>query len=342
MNDNASYMTGDVLDLARLRYFVAVAEELHFTRAAERLSIAQPALSVHIRRLERELGAPLFERTRRSVRLTEGGAVLLRHARALLDGSAVAQREFTRTVRGEAGRIAIAFAPTVGASLLPAAFRAYRERFPDVTVELREIGARDTLMDLLLRDAVQIVIGQRLDPEGRTLRAERVLSERFSAVGLPAAHPLAVRRRRSVELRELWGERLITSPASNPYIAELIAVAAAAGASPQLMPASDATTRLVLVAAGVGVTLLLPSAPRIVHPGIAYRRLVGAPITIEVCATIRADETRPHVRAFLSAIRAAGRSSMRTRDLMFTEETRGRYAATPRAQEHLIEARPKA
>jgi DNA-binding transcriptional LysR family regulator len=302
-------MTSDVLDLARLRYFVAVAEELHFTRAAVRLSIAQPALSLQIRRLERDVGTRLFERTPRSVRLTDAGALLLRHARALLEGSAAARSELERSVRGEIGRIVVAFVPTVGASLLPAAFRAFRDRFPEVVVELREVPSVDAQAELLLRDSVQIAIGQRADADRQKLRAERVLSERFSMVALPARHPLATRRRQSLELGDLWSERLITPPPSNPYVAQLIAIAQRSGATPRLMTATDATTRLVLVAAGLGVTLLLPSAPRIVHPGITYRRLVGAPMNVDVYATVRADEARPQVRAFLGALRAVQRGS---------------------------------
>jgi DNA-binding transcriptional LysR family regulator len=299
-------MTGDVLDLRRLRYFVALAEELHFTRAAARLSIAQPALSQHILRLEGDIGARLFDRTRRSVRLTDSGAVLLRHARALLEGSAAAKRELARSSRGEVGRIAVAFAPTVG-GLLPAAFRAFRQRFPDVAVELHEIPSPEAQAELLLRDAIQVGVGQRATAEGRKLRAERVLSERFTSVALPARHRLVTRQARPINLSQLWAERIITPPASSPYVAQLATVAQTAGASPQLVTAADPTTRLVLVAAGVGVTLLLPSAPRLRHPDIAYRRLVGAPMIVDVYATVRSDEVRPQVRAFLGAVRAVGR-----------------------------------
>src|SRR5690349_15074965 len=120
----------ETFDLRRLRSFIAVAEELHFGRAARRLNMSQPPLSVQIRQLEAQIGAPLFERTQRRVELTEPGRVLLEAARDLIARAGAAVDIARRTARGEAGRLAVGFVSTADYSLLPALVRRFRERHP--------------------------------------------------------------------------------------------------------------------------------------------------------------------------------------------------------------------
>jgi DNA-binding transcriptional LysR family regulator len=298
----------DPLDVSKLRYFVAVAEDLHFTRAAARLNIAQPALSQHIRRLEDELDVQLFERTRRSVKLTDAGRMLQRHAQALIEASAVARRDTERAAHGEIGTVVIGFAPSLGGSVLPAAYRAYRARFPGVAIHLREVSSPSMRAELLLQDQLQITLGPA--SADAQLRSERIGSEQFTSVALPAGHRLAARR--SIDLREVLAERLITPAATNPYIAQLMATAEKAGVVPELVPTTELTTRLVLVAAGVGVTMLLSSSPRIAHPGIVYRPLTGAP-TVDLYATMRFDQRSPHVMAFLAELRRCAATESQAR-----------------------------
>ena len=322
----------DPLDVSRLRHFLAVAEDLHFTRAAARLNIAQPALSQHIRRLEHELDVQLFERTRRSVKLTDAGRVLQRHARALIDASAIARRDTGRAAHGEMGTIAIGFSPTLGGSVLPAAYRSYRGRFPEVTVDLREVPTPSGQAELLVRDELQIALGHYASGDAQ-LRSERIGSEHFTAVALPAEHRLATRAK--VSLRDLLGERLIIPAVTNPYVAQVIVTAEKAGVSPDLVPATDSTTRLVLVAAGVGVTMLLSSAPHILHPGIVYRPLTGGP-SVDLYATLRSDQRSPHVMSFLTELRRFGATRAEARGPVRpparARSRRGAPSGAPRAR----------
>lgn len=299
-----------LLDLGRLRQFLAVAEALSFTRAAEQLHIAQPALSRQISRLERDLGARLFDRTRRRVQLTEAGRVLLVHARALIESSARARRDVDSAARGEIGEVVVGFVPTVGGSLLPEAIRSYQAGHPGIKLELREVMTLQA--ELLMRDEIDVALSHYPNAERGTIQSELIRSEPYSLVALPADHRLAALR--SVGLSELWHERIIAGPASSPsaeedaQLAQEVASVARA-APPEILHTSDPTTRLVLVAAGVGVTLLLASAPRITHPGIVYRPLTGSRQTINLYASRRVDERAPHVLAFIETLRTLGREA---------------------------------
>src|SRR6266508_4384550 len=126
-------------DLRRLRYFVAVAEELHFGRAARRLNVSQPPLSVQIRTLEREIGAPLLTRTQRRVELTEAGRVLLDEALRLLDQAEAAVVHARRAAEGAVGRLAIGFVSTVDYSILPPLVRRFRQKHPGIALKLLEL-----------------------------------------------------------------------------------------------------------------------------------------------------------------------------------------------------------
>src|SRR5918999_5114969 len=131
------------MEIRHLRYFVAVAEERHFTRAAAKLRTAQPALSQQIRRLERELGTPLFHRTNRSVELTHSGHVFLHHARQVIEAANRAKRAARQAGRGDLGRLTIGLLAQPTVDLLPDLLAAYRDRHPDVDVELRELTNRE-------------------------------------------------------------------------------------------------------------------------------------------------------------------------------------------------------
>ena len=130
------------MELRHLRYFVAVAEALSFTRAAERLHMAQPALSVQVRQLEDELGVSLFDRSRRTIALTEGGNVMLTEARRLLSQLDNAVDLVRRTGSGAVGRIAIGFVPSASNAALPPLLRHFSQTHPEVTMHLREMAPR--------------------------------------------------------------------------------------------------------------------------------------------------------------------------------------------------------
>lgn len=181
------------LDFRALRYFVAVAEELHFTRAAERLYIAQPALSEQIRRLERELGVELLRRTTRRVELTPAGEAFLARARRILDEADQALAEAARAARGETGTLRVSTGATTGVELVPEILRAFREQRPEVTLELRQSDWEDYSGGLRSDavDAAFVWLPLEL-PHVPLLSEPRV-------VALEAGHPLAAQERLSAE-----------------------------------------------------------------------------------------------------------------------------------------------
>src|SRR6187397_1931963 len=186
------------MELRHLRYFVAVAEELHFGRAAQRLGIAQPPLSRQIHDLELELGFALFERIRPRIALTEAGRVLYGHARSTLTGLELGVREARSTHLGERGRVSVGYPSSLAYSGLTELLRALRARFPGVEVGLRELppsGIVDALKARQLDDA--------------ELTVERVRRESL-LVAMPADHPLAKKKR--IALGALAGEPFVFFP----------------------------------------------------------------------------------------------------------------------------------
>ncbi len=183
------------MELRHLRYFVAVAEELHFGRAAQRLQMAQPPLSQQIRQLEQELGVELLYRTKRTVRLTEAGLAFLHQARQILVQSEQAIEVAQRASRGEVGRLAIGFVGSATYSLLPTAVRSFRHQFPDVRLMLHEMTTSEQI-EALHDDRIQVGFIRPPISDDK-LSVETVLQESFVAV-LPEAHPLATQTRRCI------------------------------------------------------------------------------------------------------------------------------------------------
>src|SRR3984885_731896 len=194
----------ELLELRHLRYFVAVAEELHFSRAAKRLHMAQPPLSQQIRKLEQYIGHPLFTRNSRTVALTQAGEMLLERSRYLLRRLEDDLETVRRVGRGEIGTLTIGFIGSAMLTVLPTLIGSYRRRFPKVDLRLRELTT-SSLVDAIRQGAVDLGFLRDAGPtEG--LMVEQVIAERF-VVALAEAHPLASRKKLS--LAELKGEPLI-------------------------------------------------------------------------------------------------------------------------------------
>jgi DNA-binding transcriptional LysR family regulator len=244
-------------DLRLLRYFLAVADELHFGRAAQRLHIAQPSLSRAIADLEAMLGVQLFVRTKRSVRLTDAGRTLLEQGpRALVEVQQVFEQA-RRVGRGEVGQLRLGFLPSATAQLLPAIVRAHRAAFPAVRLHLSEMLDQPQLEALAQRHLdLALLRTVRDDP---TLVFEPLLGEPLS-VAVAHDHPLA--RRDSISYADLEGEPFVLWPrATAPETFDgVIQACRAAGFSPHVVQeATFASTILGLVAAGVGVSVLASS-----------------------------------------------------------------------------------
>ena len=289
------------IELRHLRYFVAVAEELHFGRAALRLHLSQPPLSQQIRRLEELLGYPLFVRTSRAVQLTSAGDVFLERARRTLR-KMDEDLEATRTVgRGEAGTLAVGFIGSGMLTTIPAMLGQYRARFPGVNLQLREMYSSGVIHELKV-GALDVGFVRDGDPtEG--LAAETLFSEPFLAV-LPVRHALA-RRSRWIDAAELAGEPFVFySPlAGNRAYERPMSLCEAAGFRPRVVQeAPQWLTIMRLVGAGLGVSIGPACVERITTPEVVCRRLRvparASAVRSEIALAWRTGDNRPIVAAF--------------------------------------------
>ncbi|MES2152455.1 MAG: LysR substrate-binding domain-containing protein [Pseudomonadota bacterium] len=289
------------MELRQLRYFIAVAEELHFTRAAERLHIGQPPLSHAIQMLEADLGAQLFERSKRWVRLTEAGKLFLADARRILALTGQAAETARRAQRGEAGELSIGFTfSTPLTPLFATVINRYRQQFPAVSLTLHEMS---TLRQL---DA----LGQRTLDLGFIRPPETTIPDSFALTALredpltavlPTSLPLS--QQAAIAVRELEHLPFVMYPqnAGTGIYPQIFRLCRAAGFVPRIgQEAGEASTIIGLVAAGCGVSLLPASFDRIRMDGVCYRPLVDAAATTTLLLARRANERAPLVDAFLA------------------------------------------
>ncbi|WP_059002118.1 LysR family transcriptional regulator [Leptolyngbya sp. NIES-2104] len=290
------------MELRHLRYFVAVAEELHFGHAAQRLQIAQPPLSQQIRQLEQELGVELLYRTKRTVRLTEAGQAFLQQARQILVQSEQAIEVAQRASRGEVGRLAIGFVGSATCSLLPDVVRSFRRQFPDVRLLLHEMTTSEQL-EALHDDRIQI--GFLCPPiNDAELSVETVLQESFVAV-LPEVHPLATQTQLS--LASLAEESFILSPRhlGSGFHDQIIRLCQQVGFMPQVtQEAIQMQTILSLVAAELGVALVPASLQTLQRAGVVYKPLEGQTLDVELAMVWRSANSSPVLHQFLAQSRA--------------------------------------
>jgi DNA-binding transcriptional LysR family regulator len=288
------------VELRHLRYFVAVAEELHFTHAAERLHMAQPPLSQQIRQLERELGVTLFERSRHGVRLTDAGVVLLDRARRTLEAADDAIWSTQRAALGEVGRLIVGFGGTA-VPVLSDVIAAHHEKYPGVRVVLRELGSSAQIQHLLDR---QIHVGLVREHATDDRIQMEVLRREPLVVVLPAAHRLATRKR--IAMRELAAEPWVLAPRtqSSSYSEAVHEASAEAGFQPQVVQeASETIAILGLVAAGVGLTVLSEGVEALRPRGVVFRRLGPPGADLELAVAWRRDQESALVSAFVDTCR---------------------------------------
>ncbi|HTO73566.1 MAG TPA: LysR family transcriptional regulator [Gemmatimonadales bacterium] len=292
------------LELRHLRSFVAVAEELHFGRAAARLGIAQPPLSQQIQRLEASLGTRLFDRTNRRVELTDSGRALLEHATRVLQGSAAAVEAVRRAARGESGPLRVAFAASVMFLSLPRIIRAFRHRYPEVRLDLREMP---TGLQLEALRAEELDIGFLRQPEpDPALELETVMREPLRAA-VPAGHPLANRRR--IRLESLAAEPFVLFPREiAPGLhAQVLALCRSAGFAPRIVQESrELYTTVSLVEAGMGVTIIPASVAKMGWTSVRYLPIASLLARTRIAAAWRTDRDRPVIHSFLEVARSRG------------------------------------
>jgi DNA-binding transcriptional LysR family regulator len=271
------------MELRHLRYFVAVAEELNFTRAAERLGISQPPLSLQIRQLEKELGTPLFHRRARSIELTDAGKLLLEEARVILKQVEAAENGVRRRARGETGRLVVGSAgATYFHPVIPEIIREYGMRYPDII--LAPHASNTSLLVARLR-AGQVDIALIRPPvsEAEGLVIVPLVDEE-TVVILPNGHRLC--KLASVPLAALAKDVFVLYPRTlNPgnYDA-VIAACRRAGFNPMLgQEAPQIVSVIPLVAAGLGVSVVPRSTARILSDEVCYRPIEGAAPRAEIC-----------------------------------------------------------
>ena len=297
------------MELRHLRYFIAVAEERHITRAAERLGMQQPPLSQRIKAIERELDVQLFRRKARGVELTEAGHTFLDNARAMLAHFDHTFETTRRTARGEQGRICVGVTPTTPFHpFVPRVIRAFREAYPQVFLRLEERLGNE-LVEQLRNERIDaaFIRTQIADPEG--LVVYRLLEEPM-VVALPGARAGSQRRMRSTFLQRLARETFILyGPPGTAFYDLTLTACRAAGFSPRLgQEAPRITSALNLVAVGLGISLVPASLQHLHIDGVVYCRLKGSvqPKALLNLASRRGDPSAV-VRNFLNLVRGAAK-----------------------------------
>ncbi|WLH15125.1 LysR substrate-binding domain-containing protein [Pseudomonas hefeiensis] len=266
------------MELRHLRYFVMVAEEGHFTRAAARLNMQQPPLSQQIRALETELGFELFKRHPKGADLTTGGAVFLEEAKAILARVQDGSRRAARVAKGVEGTLAIGFTSSAAAHpLIPRIIRAFREQYPAVAITLAEGNAgRLTERASAGQLDVSLLRAPVSRPDG--IEFHRLLVEELLMV-LPVGHPALAEYPDAVELRAIRDEPfiLVRRPGAPGMYANLLRACEAAGFEPRVaFEVERMLTNVSLVAAGEGVSVV-PASMRDIHrESVVYRRILGA------------------------------------------------------------------
>ncbi|MEG4305986.1 LysR family transcriptional regulator [Microcoleus sp. D3_18a_C4] len=288
------------MELRHLRYFLAVAEELNFTRAAEKLHIAQPPLSQQIQHLEAELGFQLFRRTKRTVHLTAAGQVFFEEAGKILQQVDRAIQLGRQTSRGELGQLTIGFVSSAAHNVVPAILQAFRTRCPAVKLELHELTTNEQLQRLRFG---QIDIGFVRPPvEEDGINSEIVFREPL-IVALPETHPAADRTH--LELRELSTEPFILFPRSlAPGLYDaIVSLCQQAGFSPiAAQEAIQMQTIVSLVAAEMGVAIVPESMQNFQRSGVVYKSLPESTCIVAIALIWRSDPTAA-VQRFLEVAR---------------------------------------
>jgi DNA-binding transcriptional LysR family regulator len=292
------------MELRHLIAFLAVAQELHFGRAARRLQMAQPPLSQQIRQLEKELGVQLFERNTRSVRLTSAGQSFLEPARTVLDDLDTARRAAKAAGRGEYGRVTVGFAGASSHETLPLLTRAVRAAHPGI--ELALTGQMYANVALARVADGSLDLGFVRVPAARPGVLTRVIAEESLVCAVPSDHRLA--RRKRIPVAALADEPFVSFPANagSSLRDATVEVCARVGYTPRVVQeAPDSHTILALVAAGVGVTLTLTSCQHIQQTGLVYRPLAGPPIRLRAALAWRGDNPSAALRSVLAVAEAA-------------------------------------
>jgi len=292
-----------MIELRPLRQFVAVAEELHFGRAARRLAMTQPPLTLAVQALERSLGVTLFERTRRSVALTAAGSALLDEARRLLRAAQALPAAVQAAALGHTGRLRLGFVSSIAYGPLPLWLRLFREAYPRVQLALREATLD---VQLAAFAAGEIDAGFVLHAPGAAPAglAALVVQSEAMWLALPEGHPAMTRG--TLRPRDIADAPLVIFPREvTPSLYDaLLASHRARGLTPQVaQEAIQMQTIVSLVSAGIGVAWVPETVTRVQRPGVIYRRVAGDAVMAETSLVWR-EPALPVVQRFVEQVRA--------------------------------------
>lgn len=289
------------MELRHLRYFVMLAEELHFRRAAERLHMAQPPLSQQIRQLETELGFQLLHRTKRTVQLTEAGQVFLRESRRILQQLEQAIEMGRQISRGEMGQLTIGFVSSAAYNVLPEILRKFRTAVPSVALELHELTSDQQLQWLRER---RIDIGLIRPPIEDDEFCFQVIFQEPLMLALPEVHFLA--KQAQVSLRSLFNQPFILFPrglAPGLYD-QIISLCQQANFSPFVaQEAIQMQTIVSLVAAEMGVAIVPASLQNLQRTGVVYKTIEEPTPNVAIAAIWRCNNSSATVQRFLDIAR---------------------------------------
>jgi DNA-binding transcriptional LysR family regulator len=290
------------MEFRHLRYFIGIAEDLSFSHAAERLHVAQSALSRQIQDLEDELRVQLFRRDKRGVSLTAAGEVFLAKARKLVIESQQAAEAARSAARGELGHLEIGYISALSDGLIPRLLRKFRAKFPEVHLRLHALRPAPQAAALLEGDLQVGFIGLPMPELASRLRFEVFRRDKLVAA-LPAGHPLIGRR--VLRLGDLAKEPFIflTRSGTPVYYDWVMQLCHQAGFHPNIVQEVDAGQTMVeLVAAGSGVALFPATAQRQLHGDMSFHPLSGLPL-FEFSVAWRGDDDAPALKAFLALLR---------------------------------------
>jgi DNA-binding transcriptional LysR family regulator len=296
------------VELRQLRYFIAIAEEGNFSRAARRLHVSQPPLSTQIKSLEDELGVRLLERSNRGVSLTAAGSVFFEETRAVLARLEHARSKVRRADRGDIGMLSIGFVSIADYGILPPALKSFRSNFPLVEVQLHELTTDAQIRELR---AARLDLGIGLAPvDEADLEFERLLCEEL-LLAAPSGHP-AAKGDRAVDLRALSKESFIVPPRDvAPGLYDLtISHCRSSGFAPRITQhARQMQTVIGLVSCGMGFALVPSSVRNLKRTGVQYRQLRGKAALVEV-GVLRLRTADSALRKnFVEVLREAARAA---------------------------------
>lgn len=295
-----------MVDIRHLRYFIAVAQESNFSRAAEKLHISQPPLSQQIRQLEEDLGVLLIERGSRPVNLTEAGKYFFEQAQGIVEHFDQFLDKTKKMGKGEEGSLTVAFVSSSTYELMPRILRTFRKKHPSVNLNLIEKNTPQQL-EALKNKQINIGIGRPF-PEDESIKSDWILDESV-VVAVPSEHALS--QKKSISLPCLAQEEMISfyvfpEPSFGSFVME---ICRNSGFEPKIAQRTgELQTALGLVAAGMGVALLPASVEKTTREGVKYIPLKKPSPIISLVAAYRKDDSSPVLKLFLNVIRSVRQS----------------------------------